>query len=60
LALWDAVRRSIDLFPRPEEWNLLTERAESVDFSWVESAKAFGVLYANLLRLRPANTVAAF
>jgi starch synthase len=59
LALWDAVRRANDLYHRPEQWNLLTERAESVDFSWVESAKAFGVLYANLLRHRPAKTVAA-
>jgi starch synthase len=58
LALWDAIRRANDLYHRPDEWNLLAERAKSADFSWVETAKAFAMLYANLLRHRPARTIA--
>jgi hypothetical protein len=32
----------------------LVERAKALDFSWKESAKAFGKLYANLLRHQQA------
>ena len=59
LALWDAVRRANELYQRPDEWSKLADRAKSIDFSWVESAKAFVKLYAGLLRHRPAKATAA-
>jgi starch synthase len=50
MALWDSIRRANQLYRQPEEWKKLTKRAEAIDFSWTESAKAFVRLYANLLR----------
>jgi starch synthase len=52
--LWDAVRRAGQLYRKRDAWNALVSRAKAVDFSWVESAKAFTALYANLLRHREA------
>jgi starch synthase len=52
--LWDAVRRASQLYRKRDSWNALVSRAKAVDFSWVESAKAFAALYANLLRHREA------
>jgi starch synthase len=53
-ALWDAIQRAKWLYARPAEWHQLATRAQNVDFSWAESAKAFSKLYANLLRHRQA------
>ena len=52
MALWDSIRRAKQLFREPEEWKKVVRRAQAVDFSWTESAKAFAKLYANLLRHR--------
>ena len=52
MALWDSIRRAKQLYRQPEVWTKLVHRAQAVDFSWTESAKAFGKLYANLLRYR--------
>jgi starch synthase len=52
MALWDSIRRVKQLYREPEEWTKLVNRAQAVDFSWSESAKAFVKLYANLLRHR--------
>jgi starch synthase len=54
LALWDSIRRAKQLYRQPDEWTKLVRRAQAVDFSWSESAKAFAKLYANLLRHRQA------
>ena len=54
MALWDSIRRANQLYRQSEEWKKLAERAETLDFSWTESAKAFARLYANLLRHRQA------
>jgi starch synthase len=50
--LWDSIQRAKWLYTRSAEWQQLIARAQSVDFSWAESAKAFSKLYANLLRHR--------
>jgi starch synthase len=52
MALWDSIRRVKQLYREPEEWTKLVNRAQGIDFSWSESAKAFVKLYANLLRHR--------
>jgi starch synthase len=52
MALWDSIRRAKQLYREPEEWTKVVRRAQAVDFSWAESAKAFAKLYANLLRHR--------
>jgi starch synthase len=52
MALWDSIRRAKQLYREPEAWTKLVQRAEAIDFSWTESAKAFVNLYANLLRYR--------
>ncbi len=52
MALWDSIRRAKQLYHEPEAWTKLASRAQAVDFSWAESAKAFAKLYANLLRHR--------
>jgi starch synthase len=52
MALWDSIRRAKQLYREPEAWTRLVQRAEAIDFSWTESAKAFVNLYANLLRYR--------
>ena len=53
-ALWDSLQRAFWVQRSPETWNSLRRRAESLDFSWVHSAKEFATLYANLLRHRQA------
>ena len=55
MALWDSIRRAIQVYQQPEEWTRLVHRAQAVDLSWAESAKAFSKLYANLLRHRQAG-----
>jgi starch synthase len=55
MALWDCIRRAKQLHREPEEWAKLLARAQAVDFSWTESAKAFAKLYGNLLRHREAS-----
>lgn len=55
MALWDSIRRAIQLYNQPEAWTRLVRRAQAVDLSWAESAKAFSKLYANLLRHRQAS-----
>jgi starch synthase len=55
MALWDSIRRAIQVYQQPEEWTKLVHRAQAVDLSWAESAKAFSKLYANLLRHRQAG-----
>jgi starch synthase len=55
MALWDSIRRAIQLYDQPEAWTRLVRRAQAVDLSWAESAKAFSKLYANLLRHRHAS-----
>ena len=55
MALWDSIRRAIQLYDQPEAWARLVRRAQAVDLSWAESAKAFSKLYANLLRHRHAG-----
>jgi starch synthase len=52
MALWDSIRRAKQLYREPEAWKKVADRAQTVDFSWTESAKAFAKLYANLLRHR--------
>ncbi|MBV8377928.1 MAG: glycogen synthase [Verrucomicrobia bacterium] len=54
MALWDSIRRANQLYRQPEEWKKLMQRAEALDFSWTQSAKAFVRLYANLLRHQEA------
>jgi len=51
-ALWDTIQRAKWFRAQPAEWQQLVTRAQNVDFSWSESAKAFSKLYANLLRHR--------
>jgi starch synthase len=55
MALWDSIRRAIQLYHQSEAWTRLVRRAQAVDLSWAESAKAFSKLYANLSRHRQAN-----
>ena len=55
MALWDSIRRAIQLYHQSEAWTRLVRRAQAVDLSWAESAKAFSKLYANLLRHRQAS-----
>jgi starch synthase len=54
-ALWDSIQRAKSLYSRSAEWQQLVTRAQSVDFSWAESGKAFSKLYANLLRHREVS-----
>jgi starch synthase len=53
-ALWDSLQRAFWVRSSPETWDRLRHRAESLDFSWIHSAKEFATLYANLLRHRQA------
>ena len=55
MALWDSIRRANQLYRKSEEWKKVAERAETLDFSWTESAKAFVRLYGNLLRHQQAT-----
>jgi starch synthase len=52
--LWDSIQRVYWTRQRREYWDALVEQCSSADFSWTESAKAFGDLYSELLRHRRA------
>jgi starch synthase len=52
--LWDSIQRVYWTKERKEYWDALVEQCSAADFSWVESAKAFGELYSGLLRHRRA------
>lgn len=52
--LWDSFQRVYWTRERKEYWDALVEQCSTADFSWAESAKAFGELYSELLRHRRA------
>jgi starch synthase len=49
-ALFDSVGRANEIYQQTDIWSQLMARAQKVDMSWAESAKAFTRLYAELLR----------
>jgi starch synthase len=52
--LWDSIQRVFWTRERKPLWDALLEECSKADFSWAESAKAFGDLYSGLLRHRRA------
>ncbi|MEP6936557.1 MAG: glycogen synthase [Chthoniobacterales bacterium] len=48
-ALWDAVKRALEVFEDRPVWNRLVERAMAQDFSWSTAAKHYEQIYGSLL-----------
>ncbi len=51
---WDAIKRAREVFSDKAEWERLTKRAITRDFSWAHAAERYEELYASLGALRAA------
>jgi starch synthase len=59
-ALWDAISRTLGIWPRRDVWAQLVRNGMEADWSWDHSAKEYVKIYEEIIRrvqARPAQSI---